>query len=238
MGNLTWQAGAGDPKKPPCECYTSVVQTPWSERKLLQSSQARGWLFLEGHKRIYFFRRKIPHTAPPGRSQPLSLIKGPLSTHVVRISDPELPLPLAFLVLFPLLEWGVIVWALNITVCVSVFVSVLVCVCVCMHACICVLICVYAWVHAWVLLYSVCVCMLMCVCVHAFLSVCAYMHVHLCVCICAMCMCVCVCVWMCLVCLLHICLLCMFVYVWMCVGLCVCVLEVGCHKKWGQQQHE
>ena len=145
---------------------------------------------------------------------------------------------LGFLVLFPLLEWGVIVWALTITVCVSVFVSVLVCVCVCMcacmHVCVCLSVCTHGYMHGCFHIVSAYACW--CVCIMHFSLCVPYMHVHLCVCIRAMCMCVSVCVWMFLC--VCICLLCMFVYVCMCVGLCVCALEVGCHKKRGQQQHE
>ena len=193
VGNLTWQAGAGDPKESPCECYSM-----WSGFPGL-SGNSSGWARPEDGSS---WRVTKGFVSSGGRC-PTQLLRGDLSLSVSS-KGPFLLMWSGYQIQNFLCPWlsclvsftGMRCDRLSFKYhsCVSVFVSVLVCVCmcVCMHACVCVLICVYAWVHAWVLLYSICVCMLMCVCIHAFLSVCTYMHVNLCVCIRAMCMCVCV----------------------------------------------
>ena len=203
-----------------------VVRIPWSEQKLLQSSQARGWLFLEGHERTCFFRRKITHAAPPGRSQPLSLIKGPLSTHLVRISDPELPLPwLSCLVSFTGMRCDCLSFNYH-SLCVCICICACVCVCVCVHACmyVCAYLCVRmgtcmgASILCLHMHVDVCVsCISLCVC-HTCTCICVFVSV-LCVCVCLS-VCECFCVFVSVFCAC----LCMYACVWV----CVCV-----HWRWG-----
>lgn len=157
------------------------------------------------------FLKKIPLMALPGRAWLND--KRSVSIRVVRTSDPETPLHLAFFsVSFP----GTNCDHLSIkccSMCEGAYLCVYMCIRVCMHAFVymCVYVLACAHVHACARIYvcvsvfmyvCLCVCMFMCLCARMHLCVlsdmCICVHVHLCkcahLCMCAVCMFVCLCI--------------------------------------------
>lgn len=205
------------------------LDPPSVRRKLRWSSQAGGLLHLESHKKLFLPEKDFPHSS----SREVSAeSKGPMSIHVVGISDPETPLHLAFSVSLTRMKCDCLsIKYCSTHACAYLYMSL----CVCVYVCPCtwihyVLVCLWMCIRTFVMCIYVCTCI--CVCTHACLCVCVCM----CVCICS-CMCACMYIYVCYVCMcvygrLHYVSVCGYVFLCACVCVCayVCVCACVCWR--------
>lgn len=193
------------------------LDPPSVRRKLHWSSQAGGLLHLESHKKLFLPEKDFPHSS----SREVSAeSKGPMSIHVVGISDPETPLHLAFSVSLTRMKCD----CLSIKYC-----STHACAYLYMSLCVCVYVCPCTWIH-YVL---VCLCM----CIRTFVM-CIYVYTCMPVCMCLYvcvrsCMCACMYIYVCYVCMcvygrLHYVSVCGYVFVCACVCVCAYVCVCAC----------
>lgn len=198
------------------------LDPPSVRRKLHWSSQAGGLLHLESHKKLFLPEKDFPHS--PSREVSAES-KGPMSIHVVGISDPETPLHLAFSVSLTRMKCD----CLSIKYC-----STHACAYLYMSLCVCVYVCPCTWIH------YVLVCLCMCIRTFVYVHLCVYMHlcVYTCMPVC-MCLYVCVyvlacvhaCIFMCVMCVcvfMDVCIMSLCVGMCSCVHVCVCVLTCVC----------